>query len=183
MINIERDGSRQMYHPGKNPPVAINLYVIFYTYFAPNNYLEGLKFISGVISFFQSRSSFESHDTPYLPPEADKILTFSHLHPYLSMETSFRLIRKCLCTRQSATKNFAWKCWTKAKASIRTIQWRPQRQSPGGGGNVVGLVGLDGGNLGRLFNGRAGLQLHKDRGLVLDPGEVVGHPAKRVGPG
>ena len=29
LINIERDGSRQMYLPGQNPPVAINLFVIF----------------------------------------------------------------------------------------------------------------------------------------------------------
>lgn len=74
LINIERDGSRQLYHPGQLPPVAINLYVIFYAYFAPSNYLEALKFTSGVITFFQSRSSFESHDTPYLPSDADKIL-------------------------------------------------------------------------------------------------------------
>ncbi len=74
LINIERDGSRQVYHPGKNPPVAINLYVIFFAYFASSNYLEALKFISGVITFFQDRSSFETHNTPYLPAEADKIL-------------------------------------------------------------------------------------------------------------
>lgn len=74
LINIERDGSRQMYLPGQNPPVAINLFVIFYAYFSPTNYLEALKFISGVITFFQSRSSFDSSDTPNLPSEADKIL-------------------------------------------------------------------------------------------------------------
>lgn len=74
LINIERDGSRQFYRPGENPPVLINLYVIFYAYFAPNNYLEALKFISGVLAFFQSRSAFEPHDTPHLPSDADKII-------------------------------------------------------------------------------------------------------------
>lgn len=74
LINIERDGSRQQYYPGSNPPVAVNLYVIFYAYFTPANYLEALKFISGVITFFQQRSSFESSDTPLMPASADKIL-------------------------------------------------------------------------------------------------------------
>jgi|AntRauTorckE5430_2_1112549.scaffolds.fasta_scaffold02537_3 hypothetical protein len=92
LINIERDGTRQLYNPGRNPPVAINLYVIFYTYFAPNNYLEGLKFISGVISFFQSRSSFDASDTPYLPPEADKILFEIENIPWRELGTVFQYL-------------------------------------------------------------------------------------------
>ncbi len=74
LINIERDGSRQTYYHGQMPPVAVNLYVIFYAYFTAANYLEALKFISGVITFFQSRSSFEGYNTPYLPNSAEKIL-------------------------------------------------------------------------------------------------------------
>ena len=74
LVNIEKDGSRQYNRPGENPPVLINLYVLFYAYFTPNNYLEALKFISGVIVFFQQRPGFESTDTPYLPSDVDKIV-------------------------------------------------------------------------------------------------------------
>ena len=59
LINIERDGSNLMGGGGLtagDQPIHVNLYVLFSAYFT--NYFESLKFISGVIGFFQSNPSF-----------------------------------------------------------------------------------------------------------------------------
>ncbi|MEM7660356.1 MAG: DUF4255 domain-containing protein [Bacteroidota bacterium] len=74
LINVERDGSNQMAGTGgPNPPVHINLYVLFAAYFNNNNYIEALKFISGVIGFFQGKNTFNHHNTPIYPSEASQI--------------------------------------------------------------------------------------------------------------
>ncbi|MGB1216690.1 MAG: DUF4255 domain-containing protein [Saprospiraceae bacterium] len=56
LINIERDGTNQLARSGGDLPVNINLYVLFASYF--NNYGEALKFLSGVIGFFQANPNF-----------------------------------------------------------------------------------------------------------------------------
>lgn len=56
LINIERDGTNQLARSGGDLPVNINLYVLFSSYFT--NYAESLKFLSGVIGFFQAYPSF-----------------------------------------------------------------------------------------------------------------------------
>ena len=72
LINVERDGSNQLAGSGgPNPPVHINLYVLFAAYF--NNYLESLKFISGVIGFFQGKNNFNPHNTPLLPADVNQV--------------------------------------------------------------------------------------------------------------
>lgn len=54
-------GHFQKYHP----PVNINMTVLFSAYFTSENYLEGLKFITSVIAFFQSRAGlFSTQNTP-----------------------------------------------------------------------------------------------------------------------
>jgi hypothetical protein len=54
-------GSFQKY----NPPININITILFSAYFTSENYLEGLKFITSVIAFFQSRAgSFNTQNTP-----------------------------------------------------------------------------------------------------------------------
>lgn len=62
LINVERDGSNQMYGGGYSRgdiPIHINIYVMFSAYFA--NYAESLKFLSGIIAFFQANPSY-THD-------------------------------------------------------------------------------------------------------------------------
>ncbi len=59
LVNVERDGSNQMAGGGfarGDMPIHINLYVMFSAYFT--NYAESLKFLSGVIGFFQSNPNF-----------------------------------------------------------------------------------------------------------------------------
>ncbi|MCP4442091.1 MAG: DUF4255 domain-containing protein [Aureispira sp.] len=49
------------------PPVNVNISILFSAYFTSENYLEGLKFISSTIAFFQSRSGiFDAQNTPAL---------------------------------------------------------------------------------------------------------------------
>ena len=59
LVNIERDGTNQAFGGGLSRgdmPVHINLYVLFSAYFT--NYAESLKFLSGVIAFFQSNPNY-----------------------------------------------------------------------------------------------------------------------------
>jgi hypothetical protein len=57
----------------QNPPLYINLLVLFYANFYDKNYSDGLGMISRTISFFQ-QNPFFSHDTmPDLDPAIDKL--------------------------------------------------------------------------------------------------------------
>lgn len=81
LINISRDaskGSTNNFGGNDHPPVYINLYVIFSAVYNQSNinsqdYLESLKIISGVISFFQGRNAFDAHNTPDFPADATKV--------------------------------------------------------------------------------------------------------------
>lgn len=83
LINISRDGSLGAVRNlggNENPPVYVNLYVLFAAVFNQSNissqdYLESLKMISGVISFFQGRNYFDGHNTPDFPADAGKVVT------------------------------------------------------------------------------------------------------------
>lgn len=77
ILNIEEEKSVRNGHfqsnPGMNPPVSINLYLMFAANFTGENYLEALKFISSVISFFQGRNVFDHQNTPLLSNNIDKV--------------------------------------------------------------------------------------------------------------
>ena len=55
------------------PSVSINLTIIISAYFSPINYVESLRFISGVIYFFQAKPLFTAQNTPALSQNVDKI--------------------------------------------------------------------------------------------------------------
>ncbi len=82
LINISRDGSLGSstgFGGNDNPPVYVNLYVIFAAVYNQSNissqdYLESLKMISGVISFFQGHNAFDAHNTPDFPADALKVI-------------------------------------------------------------------------------------------------------------
>ncbi|MFK7908372.1 MAG: DUF4255 domain-containing protein [Chitinophagales bacterium] len=78
LVNIEKDPARSGGHPGSlvgvGAPVNINLYILFSAYFNTKNYNEALKFISGVIGFFQGKMHFNHQNTPMLPASADKVI-------------------------------------------------------------------------------------------------------------
>lgn len=54
-----------------NPPVRLNLYVLFAATFS--DYTEALKFVSYIISFFQSKNVFTPANTPALDPNFGRI--------------------------------------------------------------------------------------------------------------
>lgn len=72
LINIERDGTNQ--RGGGKASVHINIYLIFTAYFNSSNYLEALKFMSGVIAFFQSKNIFTPANSPMLSGDVDRIV-------------------------------------------------------------------------------------------------------------
>lgn len=55
------------------PPIYIDLHVMFMANFSAKNYSEGLEAISLVISFFQQNPCFTHSNAPDLGPEIDKI--------------------------------------------------------------------------------------------------------------
>lgn len=55
------------------PAIRINLLVIFTANFAQQNYLEALKFISGILGFFQFRNTFTASNSPGIPGGVEKL--------------------------------------------------------------------------------------------------------------
>lgn len=71
--------------------IYVNLTVVFSAFFTGKNYVEALKFLSGVIYFFQSKSVFNPNNTPGLSSGIDKVvfdmtsLNFNDLNSLFSM--------------------------------------------------------------------------------------------------
>lgn len=84
LVNIEKDSvpyrQKSAVNVGANrtlstaQPVYFNLYLLFASCFAGNNYREGLKFISNTIAFFQGQPVFDRHNTPGLDRNIDKLI-------------------------------------------------------------------------------------------------------------
>lgn len=79
LVNIEQErhlsGGRHltMGKSVKNPPINLDLYIMFSANFTDTNYLEGLRFLSLVTRFFQGKSLFSPRDTPGLSASHQKI--------------------------------------------------------------------------------------------------------------
>ena len=56
-----------------SPPVNVNLTILFSAFFSKDHYIEALRYISGVIYFFQYKPLFTPQNTPKLFPSADQI--------------------------------------------------------------------------------------------------------------
>jgi hypothetical protein len=85
LINIEREPTLNGLprNPDKgitnqkisNPPISINLYIIFIALSSGKHYPNALKLLSSVIEFFQTNVIIDHQSTPQLNPSIDK-LTF-----------------------------------------------------------------------------------------------------------
>lgn len=76
LVGIEEESSLQNVIPkglAANPPVHINLTVLFAANFPETNYIESLKFISSVVTFFQGQRVFNHQNTPMLTSNVDKV--------------------------------------------------------------------------------------------------------------
>lgn len=57
------------------PPINVNLYLLFSAYFTPENYVEGLKFLTSTIAFFQNRGGvFNAQNTPTLDTGVERLV-------------------------------------------------------------------------------------------------------------
>jgi hypothetical protein len=56
------------------PPVNINIYILFSAYFEPQLFNEGLKFLSIIISFFQTNNVFTPVTHNELSPTVEKLI-------------------------------------------------------------------------------------------------------------
>ena len=71
--------------------IHVNLTIVFSAYFSGKNYVEALKFLSGVIHFFQAKAVFNPNNTPELSDSIDKAvfditsLSFHDLNSLFSM--------------------------------------------------------------------------------------------------
>lgn len=57
----------------RQPPVHLNLLVMFAANFSGSTYNEALKLIGGTIGFFQSRPVFNAQNTPALDPAIERL--------------------------------------------------------------------------------------------------------------
>ncbi len=82
LVNIEKEpagktgaGNSSRTLSNSQPPLNINLYILFSSYFSSTNYPEALRFLSFVIAFLQDKNTFTQSNTPRLDESIDK-LTF-----------------------------------------------------------------------------------------------------------
>ncbi len=61
---------------GCNPELKLNLYILIAANFG--NYVESLKHISHVVSFFQSKNVFTKENSPNLDPEIERLIIEYH---------------------------------------------------------------------------------------------------------
>ena len=77
LINVEQEkinlnaGISSM--PKMNPPVNLNLYLLYSAYFTADNVDEAFKFLTALIAFFQRKTIFTPQNTPLLSPNVNKI--------------------------------------------------------------------------------------------------------------
>lgn len=74
LVNLQQETVGRINIPNNNPSININLFVLFSVYFNENNYAEGLKFLSAVISFFQANNVLNHQNTPDLDENIDKLV-------------------------------------------------------------------------------------------------------------
>lgn len=61
-----------------NPPICLNLYILFSSHFNAGLKSEALKFISIIIGFFQANRVFDSASYPELDDSIDKLIFEMH---------------------------------------------------------------------------------------------------------
>lgn len=82
LINVEQEGSTKASmnqhmisssYVEYAPHVSVNLTILFSAFFNSKNYLEALRFLSGVIYFFQSKPLFTPQNSPSLSDNIEKL--------------------------------------------------------------------------------------------------------------
>jgi hypothetical protein len=91
LYNITRENVISTYVPTRQgvdsfaivqPPIYIDLHIVFMANFSGRNYSDGLAAISRLIAYFQQMPWFNQANAPDLDPEIDKItMEFANLTP------------------------------------------------------------------------------------------------------
>jgi Pvc16 N-terminal domain len=105
---------------GVNPPVYINLHVLFSGYFPGSNYAEALRFIAGVIAFFQANVSMQRTDSGAQPPEMDKLVFEMQKFSYLELNQVWGML---------GAKHMPSVCYRIRLLSVDEKQLKEQRPS------------------------------------------------------
>ncbi len=88
LVNIEKDttavsqqrvaNASTMRSTVTSPPLNVNLYLMFASYFGGNRYPVGLEFISRTILYLQGQSVFDRHNSPELDARISKLVLDIH---------------------------------------------------------------------------------------------------------
>ena len=82
VYNITREHTISTYSPAKagrdayaivQPPIYIDLHLMFMANFTEQRYVDGLEAISRVIAFFQQNPWFNQSNAPGIDPDVDKV--------------------------------------------------------------------------------------------------------------
>ncbi len=76
LVNLQQETVGQKNHSaGTYRPINMNLFLLFAASFGDGNYPEGLRYLSGIISYFQTNKVINHSNTPDLDANIEK-LTF-----------------------------------------------------------------------------------------------------------
>jgi hypothetical protein len=101
-----------------NAPVYINLHVLFSGHFPGSNYAEALRFISGVIAFFQANVTMQRNDAAAQSPEMDKLVFDMQRFTYLELNQVWGML---------GAKHMPSVCYRIRLLSVSENQLREQR--------------------------------------------------------
>jgi hypothetical protein len=79
LVNLEPEATLRNLHPPSsggmprlNPTLSLNLSVLFAANF--DDYEESLKFVDGILSYFQSKTLFNPQNSPAMPAGIDRLV-------------------------------------------------------------------------------------------------------------
>ncbi len=106
-----------------NAPVYVNLHVLFSGHFPAGNYAEALRFISGVIAFFQANVTMQRNDAGAQAPELDKLVFDMQKFTYLELNQVWGML---------GAKHMPSVCYRIRLLSVNENQLREQRPAVSG---------------------------------------------------
>ncbi|UXX77727.1 DUF4255 domain-containing protein [Reichenbachiella carrageenanivorans] len=73
LVNIEHETIGPKGHISSKDLLNLNVYVLFSASFSEGSYLEGLRYLSGILSFFQANRVLSHSNTPDMEPGIDRL--------------------------------------------------------------------------------------------------------------
>lgn len=92
LVNIEKEPSANKTGLTNSPGVSLTLQVMFVVYFSSNNYSEGLKFLSLIISFMQQKPVFTRANSPALHESIEKLSVELETHGLERMNNLWAMV-------------------------------------------------------------------------------------------